>query len=121
MKSVIENIRILRESKGYSQDCLAELIGITQSSYARFERGATKTDLKMISLVAQALEMNLIDIITYPEKYINIKDASKEVATTEPEVILQIKVRGDKRDQILKATFGDNELEIFKSMPNDTK
>ena len=121
MKNITENIRNLRESKGYSQEYMAELMGITQSSYARFERGATKTDLKIASLVAQALEMNLIDIITYPEKYINIKDASKEITPIEPEVILQIKIRGDKRDQILKATFGDNELEILKSIPNDTK
>jgi transcriptional regulator with XRE-family HTH domain len=33
-------------SKGYSQDYMAELINITQSAYARFERGTTKTDLK---------------------------------------------------------------------------
>jgi len=118
MKSIIENIRTLRESKGYSQEYMAELMGITQSAYARFERGATKTDLKMVSLIAQTLEINLIDIITYPEKYVNIKEISKEAITSEPEIILQIKVKGNKRDEILKTTFGDGELEIFKSTLN---
>ena len=113
MKNIIENIRTLRESKGYSQEYIAELMGITQSSYARFERGATKTDLKMIALIAKTLEMSLIDVITHPEKYVNIKEISKEIATSEPEVIVQIKVRGAKREQILKTTFGDNELDFL--------
>jgi len=113
MKNIIENIRTLRESKGYSQEYMAEMMGITQSSYARFERGATKTDLKIVALIANTLKMNFIDVITYPEKYINVKDASKEMAIIEPEIILQIKVRGAKREQILKTTFGDNELDFL--------
>ena len=113
MKKILENIRILRESKEYSQECMAELLHITQSAYARFERGATKTDLKTVSLVAQVLGMNLIDVITYPEKYVNIKDISKENVTSEPEVILQIKVTGDKKDQILKTAFENSGVEIY--------
>jgi len=113
MKNIIENIKILRESKGYSQEYMADLIGITQSAYARFERGATKTDLKTVSLVAQTLEMNLIDLITYPEKYINVKDASKDIPALEPEVILQVKIKGDLKKQVLKTTFGSSDLEFF--------
>jgi len=115
MKNIIENIRTLRESKGYSQEYMAELMKITQSAYARFERGATKTDLKTVSLAAQTLQMSLIDVITYPEKYINIKDASKAISTVEPEVILQIKMKGDTRKEILKMAFSNSELEVLKS------
>ena len=115
MRGIIENIRILRESKGYSQDYMAELMSITQSAYARFERGATKTDLKIVSLIAQVLDINIIDIITYPEKYVNIKDVPKEIITSEPEIILQIKIKGDKRNQILKTALENSELDILKS------
>jgi len=105
MKNILENIRILRESKGYSQDYMAELIGITQSVYARFERGATKTDLKTVCAIAKALKMTLIDVITYPEQYVNIKDISKEMESSEHEVILQIKITGEQKNQILKTVF----------------
>jgi len=91
---------------------MAELVGITQSSYARFERGATKTDLKLVSLIAQALEMNLVDIITYPEQYVNIKDISKGIITSEPEVFLQIRLTGDKKNQILKTALENSTFEI---------
>jgi len=113
MKNIIENIRDLRESKGYSQDCMAELMGITQSAYARFERGAIKTDLKTVSLAAKVLEVTLVDVITYPEKYINSKDVAKEVSTSEPEVILQIKIKGDKKKEILKTAIGNSGFEIL--------
>ena len=113
MKNIIENIRTLRESKGYSQDDMAELMCITQSAYARFERGATKTDLKTVSLAAKVLEVTLVDVITYPEKYVNIKDVSKESSTFEPEVILQVKIKGDKRKEILKTAFENCDLDIL--------
>jgi transcriptional regulator with XRE-family HTH domain len=112
MKNILENIRILRETKGYSQEYMAALIKVTQPTYARFERGATKTDLKMLSLIAQALEMNLIDVITYPEQYVNIKEISKEISTSEPEVMLQIKVTGEQKNQILKTAFEGGKFEI---------
>ena len=113
MKKILKNIKILRESKGYSQDYMAELIEITQSAYARFERGATKTDLKTVSLVSKALEMSIIDVITYPEKYVNIKDVSKEIETPEPEVILQIKITGVQKNQILKTALESGKFDIL--------
>jgi transcriptional regulator with XRE-family HTH domain len=88
-------------------------MGFTQSSYARFERGATKTDLKTISLFAQAMEMNIIDIFTYPEKYINSKEVNIQTTFPEPEVVLQIKITGDKRVEMLKTFLGSCGLDII--------
>ena len=47
---------------------------ITQSQYARFERGATKTDLEMLNSFASAVNMSLIDVITFPEIFISSKN-----------------------------------------------
>jgi len=113
MKKILKNIRTLRELKGYSQDYMADLLEITQSAYARFERGATKTDLETVSLVAKVFEMELIDLFTYPEKFVNIKDIAKETAIQEPEVIVQIKVSGDKKSEILKTVFESSELKLL--------
>ena len=113
MKNITENIRTLRESEGYTQEYMAELMGMTQSAYARFERGATKTDLKTVSMAAQIFKIGLVDVITYPEKYINIKDAAKEIPTSDPEIILQIKIKGDKKSEILKMAFESDILNIL--------
>ena len=53
--------------------------------------------------------MSVIDIITYPDIYVK-----KEEAASDPvEAILQIKLQRDKKDQVLKLIFGDNDIEIL--------
>ena len=53
--------------------------------------------------------MRDIDILTYPDVYVR-----KEEAEAEPvEAILQIKLKKDKKDQVLKLVFGDNNIEIL--------
>jgi len=109
-KLLLSNLRIIRESKNLSQEALADLMQISQAQYARFERGATKTDLATLEKFCKCVSFELIDLITYPEKFINIKDVSNE----EPvQAILQIKLTRDKKDQVLKLVFGENNLEIL--------
>lgn len=110
MKEILNNIRTIREAKGLSQDQTAELLKISQSQYARFERGATKTDLETLSDFASVMGMSLVDIITYPKKYVELGHSSNGDAV---EATLQIKLRNDKRDQVLKLVFGDNNIEIL--------
>lgn len=110
-KQVLSNIRKVRESKNLSQERVAELMKISQAQYARFERGATKTDLNTLINFCDSVTIGLIELITYPEKYININRINQE---QEPlEAILQIKLSRDKKDQVLKIVFGQNNLEIL--------
>lgn len=110
MKDILKNIRLIRESKGFSQEQIAEMMKITQSQYARFERGATKTDLETLYEFSLVVGMSLIDIISYPKKYVEIGQQPNGDAV---EATLQIKLRNDKRDQVLKLVFGDNNIEIL--------
>lgn len=106
-------IREIRENAGYSQDEMAALMNTSQSTYARFELHNTKIDLQRLEDFAKALNMSVIDVITYPDHYINLLDIGKEINRTEPEVIVQIKVTKSKREEILKTILGDN-IELLK-------
>lgn len=44
----LSRVKMLRELRHLSQDQMAELMQITQSAYARFEAGKTKTDLEIL-------------------------------------------------------------------------
>ena len=71
--------------------------------------GDVKLSLAQLSNIATGLEMREIDIITYPDVYVK-----KDNTDAEPvEVVLQIKLQKDKKDQVLKLAFGDNNLEIL--------
>ena len=56
-------IRDKRESKGYSQEEVAELVGITQSYYARIELGKRNVDLFMSMKICEALGTSLKEFL----------------------------------------------------------
>ncbi len=68
MKQILKNIRSLRELRGYSQEYLADKLSITQSSYARFENGAKKTDFALLEKVADVFEVDVCSIIHFHEQ-----------------------------------------------------
>lgn len=107
-------IRNLRDNAGFSQEEMAAKMELSQSAYARFELSKTKIDLKRLERFANEINKTLIYVLTYPETYINVKDIGKEMQMYEPDVIVQIKVKGNKRNNVLKTIFEDNDLEIFK-------
>ncbi len=67
-RQILKNIKSLRELKGFSQKGIADKLGITQSSYARFETGAKKTDFDMLERVAEAFEVDVCTIIHFHEQ-----------------------------------------------------
>lgn len=114
MENILRNIRAIRESRGFSQEQLADLMKISQSQYARFERGATKADLETIYKFCEAINFKVIDLITYPKIYIDpevmglLKPSNNEIKAT-----LQIELETGKKEQVLKLVFGENYLDIF--------
>ena len=108
VKDVIKNIRIIRESKGYSQEWVADEMNKTQSSYARIERGATKIDLDTLFAFAKVMGISVIDVISYPKKMV------EEGETMNIEAILQLRLTKAKKEEVLKIVFGENNLELLK-------
>lgn len=74
MNQILKNIRSIRESKGFTQLYMGLQLGITESSYQRFESGGKKIDFKVIQKIAEIFDVKvqyLIDYheITYPDEY----------------------------------------------------
>ena len=105
-------IKEIREKAGFSQVEIAKKMNISQATYARFEGQTTKIDLQRIEVFAKAVSMTTIEVITYPDRYINVIDIGKEIGRSEPEVIVQIKVTEGKREEILRSILGNN-IEIL--------
>jgi transcriptional regulator with XRE-family HTH domain len=54
-----ETLRSLREEKGYSQQQLAEKIYIDRTTVSKWEAGVRLPDIKMITRIAHALDMDV--------------------------------------------------------------
>lgn len=107
-------IREIRESRNLSTYQVADLMKIPQPTYSRFERGASKIDLDRLEQFAEVFGMSVVDVIVYPEKFVNVHDIPKELKMYEPDVMIQFKVKAEKRDAVLAAVLGESNVELLK-------
>ncbi len=108
-EKILKNIRKIMNDRNLTQVAMAAYINISPSQFSKVLNGSVQLSLTQLSNLATSLAMREIDIITYPEKYV----PEKESFTDSPEVSLQIKLKKDKRDQVMRLIFGDNDIEIL--------
>lgn len=61
MDNIGFNIRKIREQKGFSQEYMANVLNISQASYARMENEETKITVERLQKIAEILETSIID------------------------------------------------------------
>ena len=102
---IVERIRKIMIDKQLTQARMGELMGAGESSASKLFSGQATITLDHLANLASGLSISVIDILTYG-------DAKKPEG--EPvEAILQIKLKKDRKDQVLKLIFGEHNLEIL--------
>lgn len=61
---VVAKLKRIREEKGITQRCLAEATPLSQAGIAHMELGDTTPTLYFLLTVAEALEVNLAEILS---------------------------------------------------------
>jgi transcriptional regulator with XRE-family HTH domain len=72
-----EKIRLVRESKSWSQEDMAEKLGMSLNGYAKIERGETKAYNPKLEQIAEVLEMDLAELMP-DDKHICIISGDSE-------------------------------------------
>ncbi len=109
---LVDNLRKIMVDRNITQAALAEYADTTPSQFSKIMSGQLHLSLLHVSNIARGLNLNEIDLFTYPEIY-EKKDLSKDSSHEPIEATLQIKLRKDKKDQVLKLVFGEHNLEIL--------
>lgn len=63
-----ENIAMLRNINGYSQEEVAEKIGISRQAYAKWEKGETIPDVERCQRLAELYGVTIDSLVTFSEK-----------------------------------------------------
>lgn len=63
MNNIGNKIRVLREQKGYSQESLAQELGLTQPSYARLEKQDERISITRLMQIAKVLKTSVAELI----------------------------------------------------------
>ena len=66
--NVNEKIRIMREVRNWTQEEMAEKLGMSHNGYAKIERGETKLYLEKLNQIAQIFNINLSDLVSDNDK-----------------------------------------------------
>lgn len=63
VKTLASRIKILREINNYTQEYVANTLGISQNTYSLLEKGETKLTIERLEQLANLYNLDLIDMI----------------------------------------------------------
>jgi transcriptional regulator with XRE-family HTH domain len=63
-------IKKLRELKNYSQEYMADKLGISQAQFSKIERDESDMNISRLKEISDILEMRIEDVLTFDERYV---------------------------------------------------
>lgn len=103
------NIKEIRLQKSINQQVIADALNVDVASVSNLEKGKREIRFREIEIIANVLGVSVVDLITYPKKYVEVKENEDQ----DVEAVLMIKLKESKKRQILKSIFGDENLEVL--------
>src|SRR5258708_2531934 len=71
-----QKLRVLREFRNYSQEYIAEKLGITQNAYSRIENNQTKITAERLGRLAVILNIPPMELLSDKEPVLHFSDPS---------------------------------------------
>lgn len=98
-KSIGKSIRILRHQHGWSQEDIANRLGISIPAFSKIETGVTDVNLSRLEQIANIYEVSVVQLLTVDSEQVEIvpshlnviqkklSDRETEIATLQRKVI----------------------------------
>ncbi|MBB4801531.1 helix-turn-helix transcriptional regulator [Flavobacterium johnsoniae] len=122
MAATIKNkIKNIRELKNYTQEYMAERLGVTQAGYSKIEKGKTSLSYEKLVEIGRILDVSVEDIISFDyDKYFN--NFNKITGNNNGSILInadnssELKELYEDKIQLLEKLLNitENELERYK-------
>lgn len=89
MENIIRNIEAIRKEKRINQEVIAAELGIVQSSYSSYITRESDIKYSRLSQISNILGVSVIDIITWPEKWVPETSVKQCEACAEKDKIIK--------------------------------
>ena len=106
---VIENIRTIRLEKGIPQKAIADSLSVDDSVISNIENGKRELKVSELEIIARCLGVEVIDLFTYPDKYVPVR-AGEDSSV---DAVLQVKLKSETKEKVLRAVFGNDCIDIL--------
>lgn len=108
--NVVDNIIAIRKKRGVKQEQIAFALSVDTAVVSNIENGKRELKVNELEKIATVLGVDVIYLFTYPHVFVK-----KNEGTGDPvEAVLQIKLQSDKKEQVLKLVFGENDWQTGK-------
>jgi len=105
---IVENINKIIAHKKLTKMGFADLVGFPDSKWSKISNGRQELSLHEFSKIANNLQMREIDILTWPQKFVDSESFAKDVSER---VSVTFEVSPEKRDELLKLVMGEKKFE----------
>lgn len=106
---ITDNLRKIIVDKGITQAAMASFMETDASQCSKILKGETRLRVDHLANIARCLNMSIIDIITYPEKYVSSKQVDNPIKAS-----VTIQLSPEKRDKVLQMIFDREDLDFLK-------
>lgn len=108
---VVGCLRKIMNDKGITQNLMAEYAGIEPSQFSKVMNGNVQISLWQLSNIATHLNLELIDLFTYPDKYRKQTDTTGEMGM---KAMLTLELKSELKDKILRMIFDKDDLDLLR-------
>jgi transcriptional regulator with XRE-family HTH domain len=108
-KSIGKSIRILRHQHGWSQEDIANRLGISIPAFSKIETGVTDVNLSRLEQIANIYEVTVVQLLTVDNEQVEIAPSHLN--------IIQKKLT-DRETEI--ATLQRKVIELYEELRNKT-
>ena len=110
-----EKIKIMREMNQWTQEEVAEKLGMSATGYAKIERGQTNVSVEKLKQIAQVFNLNVAQLLDDDERFVicsigdNHSNYNNYFGTNE-----KLSLENEKLKQLLSAK--ESEIEALKKV-----
>src|ERR1700755_3116179 len=79
-KTIGKNIRTLRHQRGWSQEDVANRLGISIPAFSKIETGVTDINLSRLEQIANIFDVNVVHLLALDSEEVDVKPSSLSVA-----------------------------------------
>ena len=102
-----EKLKTLRTSKGYTPEIVSEKIGVSKTTYGRYERNESVPDLNILESIANLYELEMFELLSDEKIILNQKNKKGDnnglvINQLSEKLIDQYEKRINEKDDIIK-------------------
>lgn len=109
IEKIIDRLRKIIVDKGITQATMASYLDVDASQCSKILNGSTHLRVEHLAKIASNLNMSIIDILTYPEKFVPSNQSEDPVKAS-----ITIQLDRKKRDEVLQMIFEKDDLNFLK-------